>query len=365
MKYIRKFDSIEDYNDAVYGGGYIEPWVSSIEGDSTSTDVEYNIKDHPIHEPFRIETLGSGTLTWKLDGMTLNYRKNGGVWSTMTSATSLSVVSGDTFEFIGENHCYYDNVGGDWHGQGPKCTARYKVGGNIMSIVNGDAYHTNWTLYAHPTNDLAGTFRRLFQSQTNLIDSSELLLPSRNLTNYCYTEMFSGCTNMTNAPFLPATNLAPGCYSNMFRKCYGLVTPTISLPATIAQNGCYNAMFAECTAMTWAPEIMITDYDSSCFNFMFNKCYKLQHAPVLRKENNTRIYVSSMFTKMFAECTALTYIECYYSNPRTSDFSDWVSGVSSTGIFVRDPEAQWTRGNSGIPTNWSVYTDPGDIQWAK
>lgn len=35
----------------------------------------------------------------------------------------------------------------------------------------------------------------------------------------CYSNMFYGCTNLTQAPELPATTLAVYCYSNMFSGC--------------------------------------------------------------------------------------------------------------------------------------------------
>jgi hypothetical protein len=36
----------------------------------------------------------------------------------------------------------------------------------------------------------------------------------------------------------------------------------------------------------------------------------------------------------------------------------WVSNVSSTGIFVKNPNATWdVRGSSGIPNGWNVEYD--------
>jgi len=39
---------------------------------------------------------------------------------------------------------------------------------------------------------------------------------------------------------------------------------------------------------------------------------------------------------------------------------NWVNGVASTGIFVKNIDATWTTtGASGVPTNWTViYYDP-------
>ena len=44
-------------------------------------------------------------------------------------------------------------------------------------------------------------------------------LPVTTLTNYCYSNMFEGCTSLTTAPELPATTLVDSCYQYMFYRC--------------------------------------------------------------------------------------------------------------------------------------------------
>ena len=44
-------------------------------------------------------------------------------------------------------------------------------------------------------------------------------LEQTTLANYCYTNMFHGCTGLTSAPELPATTLAAYCYNSMFYGC--------------------------------------------------------------------------------------------------------------------------------------------------
>ena len=41
-------------------------------------------------------------------------------------------------------------------------------------------------------------------------------------SDYCYYDMFIGCTSLTTAPALPATNLSGYCYYDMFRGCTSL-----------------------------------------------------------------------------------------------------------------------------------------------
>ena len=107
---------------------------------------------------------------------------------------------------------------------------------------------------------------------------------------------------MTTAPELPATTLAPNCYNSMFRQC---------------------------TSLTTAPELLATTLVSNCYNYMFQGCTNLN-------------YIKAMFT----------------SGPSSSYTSTWVSGVSSTGTFIKNSAATWTTtGVNGIPTGWSVVTD--------
>ena len=59
---------------------------------------------------------------------------------------------------------------------------------------------------------------------------------------------------------------------------------------------------------------------------------------------------------MFQGCTNLNYIKAMFtSDPSSSYTSNWVSGVSSTGTFVKNRAATWTNtGVNGIPTGWAV-----------
>lgn len=44
-------------------------------------------------------------------------------------------------------------------------------------------------------------------------------LEQTTLANYCYMNMFYGCTGLTSAPELPATTLSASCYRSMFQGC--------------------------------------------------------------------------------------------------------------------------------------------------
>ena len=74
-------------------------------------------------------------------------------------------------------------------------------------------------------------------------------LPATTLADYCYHEMFSGCTSLNKAPKLPATTLAEKCYYGMFSGCSNLAyikvaftdwgTSTHSWLTGVAENGTF------------------------------------------------------------------------------------------------------------------------------
>ena len=121
--------------------------------------------------------------------------------------------------------------------------------------------------------------------------------------------MFRGCTNLTTAPELPATTL---------------------------KNNCYSSMFADCTSLTTAPELRAPSLKTYCYQ------------------------------TMFSGCTSLNYVKCLARAGMTSNscLFRWLYNVSSTGTFVKSPNAttgstagasQWAYPSiNGIPNGWTV-----------
>ena len=201
-------------------------------------------------------------------------------------------------------------------------SGNYNAYGNIMSLLYYDNYY-NSQLDLTKHN---GVFYRLFVSDTHLLSAP--LLTSTTLTTNCYSEMFNTCTSLTTIPELPATTLAIGCYTWMFRLCTSL-TIASKLPATTLAVSCYYGMFYNCTSLTVAPELPATTLINGCYNYMFCGCTKLN-------------YIKALFT----------------TKPSTTYNQSWVSGVSSTGTFVKNREATWTTtGVNGVPEGWTVVTD--------
>lgn len=351
--------------------------------------------------PFTIEALGSGNLEWNLNSpewqeeKTLQYSKNGGEWLTMTSATTVSVNTGDLIQFKGEITQFGSNEN-EWHAS-PSCNFRFNVMGNIMSLSYGDDFTTATSVYAD-------NFERLFYGLTNMVSAEHLVLPATTLAERCYSSMFQGCTSLVTPPsILPATALAYECYSSMFSECESLTTapelPAITLaewcyawmffacfslakapalPATILAEGCYSNMFYYCDGLSTAPALPATTLAEWCYEAMFRDCDGLSTAPALPATTLAKNCYATMFADcsnlstmpelpatalvegcyggMFGGCTNLNYIKCLATDISATGCTQiWLDNVSPTGTFVKNPNmSSWTTGTSGIPTNWAV-----------
>ena len=117
----------------------------------------------------------------------------------------------------------------------------------------------------------------------------------------CYSTMFSGCSNLTQAPALPATTLAINCYNGMFSGCSKL-TQAPALPATTLADSCYSSMFSGCSKLTAAPVLLATTLADSCYFYMLEDCSSLTQAPALPATT----LASSCYKYMFKSCTSLT-----------------------------------------------------------
>lgn len=169
----------------------------------------------------------------------------------------------------------------------------FNVYGNIMSLLYGDNFVGEVTL----NQAQSGVFAYLFNG-SSVVDASNLHLPATTLISYCYAQMFYGCTNLTTAPELPALTL---------------------------DNFCYTQMFYGCTNLTIAPELPATTLVNSCYQAMFRGSSKLQ------------------------------YIKCMATNNADGAYTNmWVRNISATGTFVKDANATWPSGRSGIPNGWTV-----------
>ena len=175
-------------------------------------------------------------------------------------------------------------------------TCRYKVEGNIMSLLYGDNFEHKTSLA-----DKNYAFFNLFSGSTNLVSAENLELPAITLGTFCYNGMFYRCTSLTTAPVLPTTTLAYYCYGSMFNRCTSLTTAP-ALPATTLAEYCYSSMFGGCTSLTTAPALPAETLADYCYQNMFQGCTSLTTAPVL----SATTLAQNCYSFMFAGCTSLT-----------------------------------------------------------
>lgn len=215
-------------------------------------------------------------------------------------------------------------------------SGHFNIGGNIMSLLFGSSFTEERTL----TYQCAAA--ALFCDWTSLYDASKLLLPATTLSDKCYTQMFFGCTNLVNPPeTLPAMTLSKFCYDYMFANCSSLIT-TPPLPATTLANYCYRSMFNGCSSLTTAPDLL--------FEYQLNQ-QGIPSAPL------------GVYDWMFGGCTSLNYVKCLYSvesftptgqSTQYVYFNTWLGMVANNGTFVKKAGINWWRGDSGIPSDWTI-----------
>ena len=299
MKYLGKFATSGDVQTAIDEERLFKPYVAYVQdGDY----IDWNTKEeqHDYSKDYlTFEIISAGTIVWGANGTditkAIEYSVNSGItWRQITSATgasapSFSVNAGDKVLFKGENSSYGKITSKIFYRASSfsGSTAIFNVNGNILSLTSATSLSTE-------------TFMYLFRA-TNVIDASNLVLPTITLTR-CYYGMFQGCTSLTSAPALPATTLASSCYQSMFN---------------------------DCTSLTSAPELLVTTLVTGCYNGMFSGCTNLNS-------------VKALFT----------------TTPSTTYTNNWLVNVSSTGTFFKNPSATWdqsiTRGTSTVPANWTI-----------
>ena len=177
---------------------------------------------------------------------------NGATWntyepSTNNEGTKLATLNkGDKLLIKGNNTCYgYSRSDQVILGNRFVSSGYFKVEGNIMSLIYLDDFIGQTTL---PADD---AFTALFYNCSKLMFAENLILPATTLTQYCYRDMFRGCTSLAYAPkILPATTLINECYKRMFYECSTLMKAP-ELPATTLLGLCYYDMFNGCSSLNY------------------------------------------------------------------------------------------------------------------
>ena len=222
-------------------------------------------------------------------------RDGGNTWTDYTIDTAITLNTGDEVSFRAKADRTFEQSDSKYF--------QFKMTGKI------EAWHNVMSLY-----------------RTNDFSTYESVMP------FAFYYLFKDCTSLTKAPRLPATTLARSCYYRMFDGCTSL-TKTPALPATSLAQTCYWGMFSGCTSLTGNPVLSATRLGTRCYN------------------------------QMFSGCSSLNKVHCNIpSSYNTADVSahadGWLYGVSSTGTFYTNADANWSSGStSGIPDGWTRVND--------
>ena len=204
-------------------------------------------------------------------------------------------------------------------------------GGTKHFSIGGDL-HTVIFKYTDRITELPiqSYLRDIFSFVSNLIDASDLILPATKLPNRAYDNMFAGSRDLIYPPkILPATDLGMNVYQTMFKWCNSLVEAP-ELPATTLNYGCYKEMFYNCASLVKAPELPAINLPVT--NYAHQGCY----------------------TGIFYGCTNLNYVKCLGLNDISWNTGLMLRNVSSTGTFIKHPDAEWVIGDYGIPSGWTI-----------
>ena len=295
--------------------------------------------------PLTIKAIEAGTITSSNPkGLLITYTINdkGRVSYKNETITISNLKAGDKVQLYGENPAYADNK----EFTNIKCSAASKVYGNIMSLISSSDYST-LTAFGDGTSYI---FANLFKDNTNLTDASGLILPATTLADYCYENMFAGCTALTTAPALNATTLADYCYYAMFSGCTSL-TATPELNATTLEDFCYAFMFEKCSNLSSATALPATILEDNCYDRMFNGCTSLTTAPELPATT----LATACYREMFKGCEKLNFVTCLATDISAKNCTtDWLYGVAASGTFTKAAGSSWSTGPSGIPSGWDV-----------
>ena len=361
-----QFDSVYSITLKIY---------NELDGEETQFDSVYSILLRILqllqnkHNVLKFTSTGNSTVALSQVGsapaVDLKYSLDDGETWTQWDFSAISLSDGQSVYFKGLNTTFATSPN-DYNKF--VITGSIAARGNIMSIID-DGVCTKTTIPANycfyslflgcasltkapalpATTVKYRGYQNMFKGCTSLTIAPAL--PATILGLNCYSYMFQGCTSLTTAPALPATILTNYCYAYMFDGCSSLTTvPT--LPATTLTNGCYSYMFQNCTSLTTAPALPATTLTNGCYRYMFQGCTSLTTAPELLATT----LAEYCYSFMFKGCSSLNYIKCLATDISVAGCTNgWVSGVASTGTFVKaENMTGWTTGVSGIPEGWVV-----------
>ena len=288
MKYLRKYNTHEEYDADYYSGALPFPHVCLVDGEVVYSQEFDASKEERL--PLYIEAIEDLTIYFTTNA--IQYSLDNSTWIDLAANEATPTISaGGKAYFRASGLTAASSAGiGTFNVSG-----RFNVRGNIMSMAYGAEFIDQKVI------SKTYQFYRLFYGQINLVSANGLVLPATRLASYCYYYMFARCLNLTQSPeCLPATYTYSYCYSNMFYNCTSLVNAP-KLSGTYAAEQCYSYMFQGCTSLVNAPAIHLANTAKQCCYYMFSDCTSVVNAPALPAV----VMVENCYGYMFSGCTSL------------------------------------------------------------
>lgn len=233
----------------------------------------------------------------------------------------------------------------------------FTVEGSPMSLCYGDDFDSytgeqTWSFY----NMFARSNIRRINNPKTFLPATSFRYSDDTIRSYsAYGGMFGSCQNLENAPEINLVNIGLNDCERMFYNCTSLTTSAAINSLTVGNYGCYY-MYYGCVNLVKAQDVLpmaITGY--SCYSNMFRGCTSLERAPELPSLK----LISQCYAEMFYGCKKLNYIKAMTESPFDKSYTkDWVYGVASTGIFVKNKTySNPPTGTYGIPSGWTVISE--------
>lgn len=161
-------------------------------------------------------------------------------------------------------------------------TGRFKVAGNVMSLLDRSEQLTSVDNYA-----LAYAFSKGWQGNSNvstLVDAKDLVLPALRVNDSGYRSMFRGQTMLSAAANVSALTADQFAFNSMFEDCYSLLdVPAFQAVQTNGQH-IWSYMFINCRSLSGVPDEMFPeslDGPQICEE-TFRNCTSLTKTPRLK-----------------------------------------------------------------------------------
>ena len=328
-KYLTKFNTINEYN--AFKNGPDIPYVN-VSYIAENDSIEY-YRNTISTTPFTIEIVSIPQdatcigLFFRMSEYDLQSSKvkiNNGEWQDIEQYRIdwdqenffiQDLVADDKVQFILKCN-YFKNFGlfkdNEWDNQNrdesniDTAGNEVKIYGNILSLVCGDEYKLGvlpdeW----HPDvmfSDDGNDYIRYI-----LIDASDLWLPTNQLKEDCFKDLFKELYGLTVAPNIYAKSMPKWGCGNMFQNCRHLTSMPQIYIETIYDYS-FASMFDGCTSLVQTTPFRIksTKGEYSCSSMFYN-CTALTGTPQWDSFDDLSIDKGSFYL-MFDGCTSLTTI---------------------------------------------------------